>query len=150
PPEVPNAASSNRESQHRWNRRQPSPTHRPRRFYAEAEPPRQEPGPWGEERPAHCQRSRCAHPFFQALVFCALLRWSTAGVCMSHREAPVADIMLQNCEPHVFRVALLLLEWQAIDHCAIQNCLTGAYNRTGTYNRFVSGYGFSRIEGDVL
>ena len=43
---------------------------------------------------------------------------------MSHREAPVADIMLQNCEPHVFRVALLLLEWQAIDHCAIQNCLT--------------------------
>jgi len=45
-----------------------------------------------------------------------------------------------------FGVALLLLEWQAIDHCAIQNCLTGAYNRTGTHNRFVSGYGFSRIE----
>src|SRR2546425_3559563 len=50
---------------------------------------------------------------------------------MSHREAPVADIMLQNCEPHVFRVALLLLEWQAIDHCAIQNCLTGGLQSNG-------------------
>jgi len=59
----------------------------------------------------------------------------------------VADIMLpERVSRTSFSVTLLLLEWQAIDHCAIQNCLTGAYNRTGTHNRFVPGYGFSRIE----
>src|SRR5439155_8764111 len=132
PPEVPNAAESNRESQHRWNRRQPSPTRRPRRFYAEAEPPRQEPEPEGEEGPAHCQRRCRAHPFFQALVFCALLRWSSARLCMSHREALRRTHYAAGArEPHVFRVALLLLEWQAIDHCAIQNCLTGGLQSNG-------------------
>src|SRR5207244_5450533 len=83
---------------------QPSPTRRPRRFYAEAEPPRQEPEPEGEEGPAHCQRRCRAHPFFQALVFCALLRWSSARLCMSHREALRRRHYAAGArEPHVFQ-----------------------------------------------
>src|ERR1700733_7934945 len=62
PPEVPDAAQRNRESQHRRNCRQPSQIGCPSRCNPETEPPGQQPEPQAEERRAHCQRRQRGRP----------------------------------------------------------------------------------------
>src|SRR4029077_886799 len=55
PAEVPDAAQSNGESEHRGNRGQPAPTCSTRGFYPEPKPGGQQPEPQTEERRTDCQ-----------------------------------------------------------------------------------------------
>src|SRR3989442_15114363 len=59
PAEVPNAAQSDSESQHRRKRTQPSPLRRARQLHAETKRLWQQPEPQGKERAADYERGDC-------------------------------------------------------------------------------------------
>ena len=79
PPEVPDAAQGNSESQHRRNRSQPSPTCCARHLHAETEPRRQQLEPQGQKRPAHNQRGCSGQPATPVLRC-----WRPPRLCSRH------------------------------------------------------------------
>src|SRR6266852_6115914 len=88
PPEIPNAAQSNCESQHRRDCRQPSPTRRPRRFHAEAEPLWQQPEPQPKESRAYGQGRQRRRPSFSTRDFL-----SAPGPSIRHKASCCGDLL---------------------------------------------------------